>query len=716
MQQPFEILYPTQHRFIQPHHEATVTLPPTSTFVMAFIANSDNVTLGDGVYNNVLTLLCCPIALIAMLSLEGLHELGLSLTTNKRHRHEEPQWLAGLQIIRNEHLKLICELGSGPGYFLHAGQNKTRAVIVKVFKEAPTAEEQLENTIALSKRMMHPNVLRIEGRSQPGAMHRFITYENAHSKNAVGPLAMALKGDTMTSMTLGFKMVRPALFLSRIELTVPVRLRIFRYQLSTWSGHLFSIDARGANEGNESPVTTQEKNKDEDEKPEWHLFNALCCRVVQQSSCFAIRKLRGTQNQIFRLGANMFGERSTAGNSLYLASQNRSRCIWTLNYHLSAASPELMHKAPTDVLAIVVKKSLWRQQQWIVRLFRMTRRPRRKSVPFAMKSWGLMKCLTAYAAIPILALGTPSSAVSALIGATVAVSGITRTLHVQCANRRRKTMAPEGVCGRKLNSGSRSNFSPRRPTYGTPEGVCGRNLDSSQSNLSSQRPAYSTAVAPAHRRPHPTKRSKSPTGGSPTSLMPIIGRGFDATFSTSEFLRAMLASTSPPDVLLAASSTSGSGLVSQFSPASAASPPSTFYSTTLSPATAIEADYTSAGNVGLGLEAPIALNGELGATWPMEADHFSYAEAWAPASPRAGLAEDEFDIDLVPEIGLIPEMGWDMGGVAYPGTPVGSCTISLFSDRIGGIIIGGHQKQFGGHNGELGMRIGFDEEMKRRYF
>jgi hypothetical protein len=44
-------------------------------------------------------------------------------------------------------LKLTLEIGSGPGYFLHAGQNKSHAVIVKVFNAAPNAREVRNRTI-----------------------------------------------------------------------------------------------------------------------------------------------------------------------------------------------------------------------------------------------------------------------------------------------------------------------------------------------------------------------------------------------------------------------------------------------------------------------------------------------------------------------------------------------------------------------------------------
>jgi hypothetical protein len=45
------------------------------------------------------------------------------------------------QIIPTKDLKLIREIGSGPGYFIHAGENKGRAVIVKVFNARPNARE-----------------------------------------------------------------------------------------------------------------------------------------------------------------------------------------------------------------------------------------------------------------------------------------------------------------------------------------------------------------------------------------------------------------------------------------------------------------------------------------------------------------------------------------------------------------------------------------------
>ncbi|KAF7361307.1 Homeobox protein OTX1 [Mycena sanguinolenta] len=130
------------------------------------------------------------------------------------------------EVIPSRNLKLIREIGSGPGYLLHAGQNKGHAVIVKVFNRGPRSKvrRQLEATVALSKGIMHPNVLRLLGISSPESCSHFIVYENGklsrlklrvrlidgesvHWQNAEGPLAMALKTDLKRSITIGFKMV-----------------------------------------------------------------------------------------------------------------------------------------------------------------------------------------------------------------------------------------------------------------------------------------------------------------------------------------------------------------------------------------------------------------------------------------------------------------------------------------------------------------------------
>ncbi|KAJ7830922.1 hypothetical protein B0H14DRAFT_3464471 [Mycena olivaceomarginata] len=125
----------------------------------------------------------------------------------KRRRMEGEDEIEVVKIIRSTDLELIREIGSGPEYLLHAGRNKSRAVIVKVFHRGPTVRQQLESTVALSKELMHPNVLRIKAFPPPHSLSRFIVYENGNCTNAEILLAAALKNDLARSVTLGFTMV-----------------------------------------------------------------------------------------------------------------------------------------------------------------------------------------------------------------------------------------------------------------------------------------------------------------------------------------------------------------------------------------------------------------------------------------------------------------------------------------------------------------------------
>ncbi|KAF7328972.1 hypothetical protein MVEN_02527200 [Mycena venus] len=138
---------------------------------------------------------------------EEMSEDSTSLSTQSRVKRRRLKEADGVKIIQSNELKLVGEIGSGPGYLFHAGENEGRAVIVKVFNKGPTVRQQLESTVALSKGLLHPNVLRIEGISSPASLFHFIAYEDVHWKNAEGPLAVALKSDLTRSVTLGFKMI-----------------------------------------------------------------------------------------------------------------------------------------------------------------------------------------------------------------------------------------------------------------------------------------------------------------------------------------------------------------------------------------------------------------------------------------------------------------------------------------------------------------------------
>ncbi|KAJ6597714.1 hypothetical protein DFH09DRAFT_83907 [Mycena vulgaris] len=249
---------------------------------MSFISNADHVTLGDGVYNHIRGNLN---------NIVNYHIYG-----RKRHREEitdapelssiEPlskrRWHDGIKVIRNKYLKLNCEIGSGPGYLLHAGEAKGRAVIVKVFDGGPTVLEQLESTVALSKGLMHPNVLRIEGVSSSASLNHFIAYENAYWKTAEGPLAAALKDDLAKSITLGFKMIAGLssgmnyLSIQGISLGV----ENFDIFLDVDDRFLISVNSSGSAEGCVADDQHPEGNTN---KP-WAVFNALCQKVLRSAN------------------------------------------------------------------------------------------------------------------------------------------------------------------------------------------------------------------------------------------------------------------------------------------------------------------------------------------------------------------------------------------------------------------------------------------------
>ncbi|KAJ7172890.1 hypothetical protein C8R43DRAFT_675942 [Mycena crocata] len=208
------------------------------------------------------------------------NELNLASTTPhraaKRYRSDGDH---GIKVLRNKHLKLIHEIGSGPGYFLHAAQIKHRAVIVKVFNSGPRARDLLESTIALAQRLMHPNVLRITGVSAPASINHFIAYEDVHWKNAEGPLAAALKQDLIRSISLGFKMIS-GLSSGINHLGVHgISVR----SLTVENCHVF-VDISDRFLICSDPETYVEEEGQDNNDSSWDIFNALCEKVLRRAN------------------------------------------------------------------------------------------------------------------------------------------------------------------------------------------------------------------------------------------------------------------------------------------------------------------------------------------------------------------------------------------------------------------------------------------------
>ncbi|KAJ7692852.1 hypothetical protein B0H17DRAFT_512436 [Mycena rosella] len=204
---------------------------------------------------------------------------------SRKRRRRDSRSRDGIQVIRNKDLKLTLEIGSGPGYFLHTGKAKGRAVIVKVFNPGPTVQEQLESIVALSKGFMHPNVLRIEGISSPASLTHFIAYENARWKTPDGPLAAALKDDLTRSITLGFKMIA-GLSSGMNHLSVQgisfASLGVENFDVFLDINDRFLISANPL-------ISTQKTSSDDGQLADnttssWAIFNALCQKVLRSAN------------------------------------------------------------------------------------------------------------------------------------------------------------------------------------------------------------------------------------------------------------------------------------------------------------------------------------------------------------------------------------------------------------------------------------------------
>ncbi|KAJ6597683.1 hypothetical protein DFH09DRAFT_1023016 [Mycena vulgaris] len=256
---------------------------------MSFISNADNVTLGEGVHNNIHGNFINNFIHNTFYGKKRHREAiedapdirSLEEPTRKRRRPEEEE---GIKVIRSKHLKLTLELGSGPGYFLHAGEAEGRAVIVKVFNAGPTVREQLESTVALSNGLMHSNVLRIEGVSSPASSNHFIAYENAHWKTAENPLAAALKDDLTRSVTLGFKMVAGLssgmnyLSVQGISLA-SLGVENFDIFLDLNDRFLISV-----NPPTSMGIVTEDRLPEDNTAISWDIFNALCEKVLRSAN------------------------------------------------------------------------------------------------------------------------------------------------------------------------------------------------------------------------------------------------------------------------------------------------------------------------------------------------------------------------------------------------------------------------------------------------
>ncbi|KAJ7613942.1 hypothetical protein FB45DRAFT_1008759 [Roridomyces roridus] len=276
---------------------------------MSFISNASGITLREGTFNNIQgdfvnifqagNLASADIGSefsrgcqtkdtdsCVRLDTPGLLQ---SLLEDKRRRREdsaepvrrrEDAEEDGLEVVRYKDVNLTQEMGCGPGYLLHAGRYKDRAVIVKVFNAGRNAREHLEATVVVSRGLWHPNVLRIEGTSAATSIHHLIVYEDARRKTAEGPLAAALRDDLDKSIVLGFKMISSLSlginYLNTQDIALPLGPENFDVFLDINDRFLLSVNP---------PTDTNTAHPEEDDtRSVWTLFNGLCQKVLRSAN------------------------------------------------------------------------------------------------------------------------------------------------------------------------------------------------------------------------------------------------------------------------------------------------------------------------------------------------------------------------------------------------------------------------------------------------
>ncbi|KAK7023248.1 hypothetical protein R3P38DRAFT_2532459 [Favolaschia claudopus] len=265
---------------------------------MAFISNASDFTLGEGVYNNVHGNLVHHTvnhlysskkryrAAIESES-EPLDPSLLNDTPSSKRRRVGSGLEEGIKIIRPKNLKLTHQIGSGPGYFIHSGESKGRAVIVKVFNRNADAREQLESTVELTKGLLHPNILRIEGISSQASLCQFVAYRHTYWNNAESPLAAALKDNLARSVHLGLKLVEGLsaginhLAVQRIPLHLigPDNFDVF---LDKDEQFVISINSSSTQDTQHS--TYQSSIWEADNRRAWDIFNGLSRRVLSTAN------------------------------------------------------------------------------------------------------------------------------------------------------------------------------------------------------------------------------------------------------------------------------------------------------------------------------------------------------------------------------------------------------------------------------------------------
>ncbi|KAJ7633286.1 hypothetical protein FB45DRAFT_914802 [Roridomyces roridus] len=268
---------------------------------MSFISNAEHLTLKDGAFTNiqVQNVYYSQHAISAPShDSAAADEQGPGQSPHRLQEEEDD-----VQVIRKEHLKVMLEIGSGRGDLLHAGEIQGRGVIVKVFHANEDARKRLECTVSFTQGLMHPNVLRIQGRSSPTSSIQFITYESAFWKSAEGPLAAALREDLTRSVAVGFKMIAAlasGLNYLKIQGMAFAAVENFHVLLDWNDRFLICLDPPNGDltESSQAPLSYDV----------WVVFHALCHKVLTSANNSLYKEgINRTPIQLPNLPARMKG-------------------------------------------------------------------------------------------------------------------------------------------------------------------------------------------------------------------------------------------------------------------------------------------------------------------------------------------------------------------------------------------------------------------------
>ncbi|KAJ7038803.1 hypothetical protein C8F04DRAFT_1088543 [Mycena alexandri] len=124
---------------------------------------------------------------------------------------------SGLRIFREDEILLMKQLGQHSKYNLHSADTRGTAVAVKVF-HGPLAQQCWEETSAINRTLMHPNFLRLLGKSANESPARFLVYNSVHD-TVPNRIASVLRGNLADCVVAGINVVHClSLALSYLEI------------------------------------------------------------------------------------------------------------------------------------------------------------------------------------------------------------------------------------------------------------------------------------------------------------------------------------------------------------------------------------------------------------------------------------------------------------------------------------------------------------------